>query len=217
MMPTLFEDSPKCEALNENLGLGTAILRGFARVDEASTMEALFAVVAKSPFRHMVTPGGFRMSVAMTNCGALGWFTDRKGYHYASTDPETGDPWPEMPKVFLDLAQQSARKAGYPDFTPDACLINRYEPGARLTLHQDKNENDFDQPIVSVSLGLPAIFLFGGLERSEKTIRMSVAHGDVLVWGGPARLRYHGVKQLKNGTHPLTGSYRFNLTFRKAA
>jgi DNA oxidative demethylase len=217
MMPTLFEDSPKCEALNENLGLGTAILRGFARVDEASTMEALFAVAAKSPFRHMVTPGGFRMSVAMTNCGALGWVTDRKGYHYASTDPETGDPWPEMPKVFLDLAQQSARKAGYPDFTPDACLINRYEPGARLTLHQDKNENDFDQPIVSVSLGLPAIFLFGGLERSEKTIRMSVAHGDVLVWGGPARLRYHGVKQLKNGTHPLTGSYRFNLTFRKAA
>src|ERR1700678_746350 len=205
MMPTLFEDSPKCEALNENLGLGTAILRGFARVDEASTMEALFAVAAKSPFRHMVTPGGFRMSVAMTNCGALGWVTDRKGYHYASTDPETGDPWPEMPKVFLDLAQQSARKAGYPDFTPDACLINRYEPGARLTLHQDKNENDFDQPIVSVSLGLPAIFLFGGLERSEKTIRMSVAHGDVLVWGGPARLRYHGVKQLKNGTHPLTG------------
>jgi alkylated DNA repair protein (DNA oxidative demethylase) len=217
MMPTLFEDSPKCEAQNENLGLGTAILRGFARVDEALTMEALFAVVAKSPFRHMVTPGGFRMSVAMTNCGALGWVTDRKGYHYASTDPETGDPWPEMPKVFLDLAQQSARKAGYPDFTPDACLINRYEPGARLTLHQDKNENDFDQPIVSVSLGLPATFLFGGLERSEKTIRMSVAHGDVLVWGGPARLRYHGVKQLKNGTHPLTGSYRFNLTFRKAA
>jgi alkylated DNA repair protein (DNA oxidative demethylase) len=180
-------------------------------------MEALFAVAAQSPFRHMVTPGGFRMSVAMTNCGALGWVTDRKGYRYASTDPETGEPWPEMPKVFLDLARQSATKAGYSDFTPDACLINRYEPGARLTLHQDKNENDFGQPIVSVSLGLPAIFLFGGLERSEKTIRMSVAHGDVLVWGGPARLRYHGVNPLKDGTHPLAGPYRFNLTFRKAA
>lgn len=217
MIPTLFEDAVECTAPNENLGPGTAILRGFARADEASTMEALFAVAAKSPFRHMVTPGGFRMSVAMTNCGALGWVTDRKGYRYASTDPETGDPWPEMPKVFLDLARQSATKAGYPDFTPDACLINRYEPGARLTLHQDKNENDFDQPVVSVSLGLPAIFLFGGLERSEKTARVSVKHGDVLVWGGPARLRYHGVNPLKEGTHPLAGAYRFNLTFRKAA
>ena len=217
MIPTLFEDSTECAPLNESLGQGTAILYGFARTVETAIMEALFTVAAQSPFRHMVTPGGFRMSVAMTNCGALGWVTDRKGYRYASTDPETGDPWPEMPKVFLDLARQSATKAGYSDFTPDACLINRYEPGARLTLHQDKNENDFGQPIVSVSLGLPAIFLFGGLERSEKTIRMSVAHGDVLVWGGPARLRYHGVNSLKDGTHPLAGSYRFNLTFRKAA
>jgi alkylated DNA repair protein (DNA oxidative demethylase) len=217
MIPTLFEDSTECAPLNESLGQGTAILYGFARTVETAIMEALFTVAAQSPFRHMVTPGGFRMSVAMTNCGALGWVTDRKGYRYASTDPETGDPWPEMPKVFLDLARQSATKAGYSDFTPDACLINRYEPGARLTLHQDKNENDFGQPIVSVSLGLPAIFLFGGLERSEKTIRMSVAHGDVLVWGGPARLRYHGVNPLKDGTHPLAGPYRFNLTFRKAA
>ena len=217
MTATLFEDATEYAPRNENLGQGTAILHGFARTVETAIMEALFTVAAQSPFRHMVTPGGFRMSVAMTNCGALGWVTDRKGYRYASTDPETGDPWPEMPKVFLDLARQSATKAGYPDFTPDACLINRYEPGARLTLHQDKNEHDFDQPIVSVSLGLPAIFLFGGLERSEKTIRMSVAHGDVLVWGGPARLRYHGVNPLKDGTHPLAGPYRFNLTFRKAA
>jgi alkylated DNA repair protein (DNA oxidative demethylase) len=217
MIPTLFEDSTESAPLNESFGQGTAILYGFARTVETAIMEALFTVAAQSPFRHMVTPGGFRMSVAMTNCGALGWVTDRKGYRYASTDPETGDPWPEMPKVFLDLARQSATKAGYSDFTPDACLINRYEPGARLTLHQDKNENDFDQPIVSVSLGLPAIFLFGGFERSEKTIRMPVAHGDVLVWGGPARLRYHGVNSLKDGTHPLAGPYRFNLTFRKAA
>lgn len=216
MMPTLFENATEHESLDESLGPGTAILRGLARANEEPIMKALFAVATKSPFRHMVTPGGFRMSVAMTNCGGLGWVTDRKGYCYSSADPETGDPWPEMPKVFLDLARQAATKAEYPDFIPDACLINRYEPGARLTLHQDKNENDFDQPIVSVSLGLPAIFLFGGLERSEKTIRMPVAHGDVLVWGGPARLRYHGVNQLKDGTHP-TGPYRFNLTFRKAA
>ena len=217
MTATLFEDSTECAPRNENLGPGTAILHGFARTVETAIMEALFTVAAQSPFRHMVTPGGFRMSVAMTNCGALGWVTNRKGYRYASTDPETGESWPEMPKVFLDLARQSATKAGYSDFTPDACLVNRYEPGARLTLHQDKNENDFGQPIVSVSLGLPAIFLFGGLERSEKTIRMSMAHGDVLVWGGPARLRYHGVNPLKDGTNPLTGPYRFNLTFRKAA
>ena len=216
-MPTLFETVTECQPLNENLGSGTAILRGFARASETPIMEALFAVATLSPFRHMVTPGGFRMSVAMTNCGDLGWVTDRKGYRYSSTDPETGDSWPEMPKVFLDLARQAATKAGYPHFTPDACLINRYAPGARLTLHQDKNENDFDQPIVSVSLGLPAIFLFGGLERSDKTVRVSVGHDDVLVWGGPARLRYHGVNPLKDGTHPLTGSYRFNLTFRKAA
>jgi alkylated DNA repair protein (DNA oxidative demethylase) len=138
--------------LNEDLDPGTAILRGFARTVEMSIMEALFAVAAQSPFRHMVTPGVFCMSVAMTNCGALGWVTDRAGYRYASTDPETGHRWPEMPKVFLELARQAATKAGYQDFTPDACLINRYEPGARLTLHQDKNENDFDQPIVSIRL-----------------------------------------------------------------
>jgi alkylated DNA repair protein (DNA oxidative demethylase) len=215
-MRTLFEDTSEYLPLDENLGPGTAILRGFARTVDTSMIEALFAVADKSPFRHMITPGGFRMSVAMTNCGSLGWVTDRKGYRYASTDPETGDPWPEMPKVFLDLARQSATKAGYPDFTPDACLINRYEPGARMTLHQDRNENDFGQPIVSMSFGLPAVFLFGGLERSGKTVRVPVLHGDVLVWGGPARLRYHGINPLRDGSHPLTGPYRFNLTFRKA-
>jgi DNA oxidative demethylase len=165
----------------------------------------------------MVTPGGFPMSVAMTNCGTLGWASDRKGYRYASIDPETGSLWLAMPKVFMDLARQGAMEAGFSSFVPDACLINRYEPGARLTLHQDKNESDFKEPIVSVSLGLPAHFLFGGLERSDKTIRVPVAHGDVLVWGGPARLRYHGVNPLKDGSHRLAGGYCFNLTFRKAA
>jgi DNA oxidative demethylase len=214
-MTSLFEDLTRSS--NEDLGPGTAILRDMAKDRETEIMDALFSVAVRSPFRHMVTPGGFRMSVAMTNCGALGWVTDRKGYRYASVDPETNTPWPAMPNVFMDLAQESATKAGYPSFVPDACLVNRYEPGARLTLHQDKNENDFDEPIVSVSLGLPAVFLFGGLERSDKTVRVPVSHGDVLVWGGPARLRYHGVNPLKDGSHPLAGGYRFNLTFRKAA
>jgi alkylated DNA repair protein (DNA oxidative demethylase) len=216
-MNSLFEDLAESEPVNEYLGPGTAILRSMAKARETEIMDALFSVAARSPFRHMVTPGGFRMSVAMTNCGSLGWVTDRKGYRYASVDPETDTPWPDMPNVFMELAREAATKAGYPSFVPDACLVNRYEPGARLTLHQDKNENDFDEPIVSVSLGLPAVFLFGGLERSDKTVHVPVSHGDVLVWGGPARLRYHGMNPLKDGSHPLAGGYRFNLTFRKAA
>jgi alkylated DNA repair protein (DNA oxidative demethylase) len=217
MTTTLFEDISEQGALNDSLGPGTAILRGFALEREALLLDALFAVAARSHFRHMVTPGGFRMSVAMTNCGSLGWVTDRKGYRYDSVDPETQALWPPMPEPFMELAQSTAKLAGFPDFVPDACLINRYEPGARLTLHQDKNERDFNEPIVSVSLGLPAVFLFGGKERSDKTTRVRVVHGDVLVWGGPARLCYHGVMPLKNGTHSLAGGYRFNLTFRKAA
>jgi Alkylated DNA repair protein len=216
-MTTLFENLSESDALNEDLGPGTAILRDMAKDRDTEIMDALFSVAACSPFRHMVTPGGFRMSVAMTNCGSLGWVTDRKGYRYAPIDPETAAPWPAMPNVFMHLAREAATKAGYPFFVPDACLVNRYEPGARLTLHQDKNENDFREPIVSVSLGLPAVFVFGGLERSDKTVRVPVSHGDVLVWGGPARLRYHGVNPLKDGSHLLAGGYRFNLTFRKAA
>jgi alkylated DNA repair protein (DNA oxidative demethylase) len=192
-------------------------LRGFALERDAALLEALNDVAEKSPFRHMVTPGGFRMSVAMTNCGALGWVTDRKGYRYDSIDPEVEAQWPPMPQPFMELAMAAAKESGFPAFVPDACLVNRYEPGARLTLHQDKNERDFTKPIVSVSLGLPAVFLFGGEERADKTTRVPVVHGDVLVWGGPARLRYHGVMPLKDGVHPSTGRYRFNLTFRKAA
>jgi DNA oxidative demethylase len=214
---TLFEDIFEQDNLIDSLGPGTAVLRGFALEGEAMLLDALFAVAAQSHFRHMVTPGGFRMSVAMTNCGSLGWVTDRRGYRYDAIDPETHASWPAMPKPFMELAQNAALAAGFSGFTPDACLINRYEPGARLTLHQDKNERDFTEPIVSVSLGLPAVFLFGGEERSDKTTRVPVVHGDVLVWGGPARLRYHGVMPLKDGVHPLADSYRFNLTFRKAA
>jgi alkylated DNA repair protein (DNA oxidative demethylase) len=165
----------------------------------------------------MVTPGGYRMSVAMTNCGALGWVTDRTGYRYDPIDPETGRPWPQMPLSFRELAEGAAAIAGYEGFVPDACLINRYEPGARLSLHQDKNEGDFHQPIVSVSLGIPAAFLFGGPRRVDKPERVELTHGDVVVWGGPDRLRYHGVAPLKDRCHPLLGRYRINLTFRKAS
>ena len=216
MSATLFENLPEPRLLREALGPGTAILNGFALGVEIELASALEVIIERAPLRHMVTPGGFRMSVAMTNCGRLGWVTDRTGYRYDEIDPETGCRWPAMPPVFLQLAASAAHEAGFPLFVPDACLINRYEPGARLSLHQDKNERDFDQPIVSVSLGLPAIFLFGGTERSDKTIRIPVIHGDVIVWGGLARLRYHGVTPLKEGTHHLLGSHRYNLTFRKA-
>jgi alkylated DNA repair protein (DNA oxidative demethylase) len=165
----------------------------------------------------MITPGGFRMSVAMTNCGPLGWVSDRTGYRYSPLDPESGAAWPAMPKCFIDLAANAAEAAGFANFTPDACLINRYEPGAKMSLHQDKDERDFEQPIVSVSLGLPATFQFGGDRRSGGAARIPLQHGDVVVWGGPARLRYHGVLPLKDGEHPKLGACRMNLTFRKAA
>ncbi len=212
----LFDGIVETGLANESLETGAAILRGFALPREAELLAALHSVSAQSPFRHMVTPGGFRMSVAMTNCGALGWVTDRKGYRYDAIDPETQRPWPPMPDCFLELAAGAAQEAGFSSFVPDACLINRYQPGARLSLHQDKDECDFSQPIVSVSLGLPAVFLYGGEERTDKTRRVAVVHGDVVVWGGPARLRYHGVMPLKDGIHPSLGGYRFNLTLRKA-
>lgn len=195
---------------------GAALLRGFAITDERRLLRDLDDVVRAAPFRHMVTPGGFRMSVAMTSCGALGWISDRTGYRYVPLDPERGVAWPPMPASFRDLAKAAAARAGFLDFEPDACLVNRYEPSARLTLHQDKNERDFSAPIVSISLGLPAIFLFGGTERACPAERVPLSHGDVVVWGGPARLNYHGVLPLKEGHHPLLGARRINLTFRKA-
>ncbi len=179
-------------------------------------MAALKHIIATVPLRHMITPGGFRMSVAMTNCGRVGWLSDRSGYRYGAADPETGREWPAMPAVFRDLAARAAAAAGFAAYAPDSCLINRYEPGNRLSLHQDRDERDFDAPIVSVSLGLPAVFLFGGARRSERPRRYRLEHGDVVVWGGPARLTYHGVAALADGEHPLCGRQRFNLTFRKA-
>jgi alkylated DNA repair protein (DNA oxidative demethylase) len=196
---------------------GAELLPAFALPCEAVLWSAVNAVADAAPFRHMLTPGGFRMSVAMTNCGPLGWVTDRSGYRYSPVDPETGRPWPALPQPFLKLAADAAAAAGFPNFTPDACLINRYEAGAKMSLHQDRDELDLSQPIVSVSLGLPAVFLFGGLKRSDKAARLRLHHGDVVVWGGPARLRFHGIMPLKPGEHPLTGSCRINLTFRVAA
>jgi alkylated DNA repair protein (DNA oxidative demethylase) len=198
------------------LGADAVVLRRFAWDVEAEVLAALNAVTALALFRNMVTPGGYTMSVAMTNCGLAGWVTDASGYRYTRQDPVSGNPWPPMPAIFLSLATRAAATAGFEDFLPDACLINRYAPGAKLSLHQDKNEMDFTAPIVSVSLGLPAKFLFGGLRRNDPVTRVELRHGDVVVWGRSARLAYHGVDTLKDGEHPATGRCRFNLTFRKA-
>jgi alkylated DNA repair protein (DNA oxidative demethylase) len=203
--------------VKQPLGPGALLLRGFATPDEAALLADLQDVIARAPLRHMVTPGGYRMSVAMTNCGALGWVTDRTGYRYDAIDPQSGRPWPRMPASFLRLAADAAAHAGFDRFVPDACLVNRYEPGARLSLHQDRNERDLRAPIVSVSLGVPALFLFGGAKRADKAARVLLEHGDVVVWGGAARLRYHGVLPLKEGHHPLLGRQRVNLTLRKAS
>jgi DNA oxidative demethylase len=200
----------------ESLGERAVVLRGFARGQLAALVAAVADVTAAAPFRNMITPGGFRMSVAMTNCGRAGWVTDRKGYRYEHIDPITGRPWPPIPASFRDLAAGAADGAGFAGFEPDACLINRYEPESRLSLHRDENERDFTAPIVSVSLGLPAVFLFGGKSRSDRPRRVWLESGDVVVWGGPARLTYHGVAPLADGDDPLTGRCRVNLTLRRA-
>jgi DNA oxidative demethylase len=195
---------------------GALLLRGVS-IGVATTLWAdLQSVLQQAPLRHMTTPGGFRMSVAMSNCGSLGWISQSTGYTYSRTDPVTQRPWPDMPTSFKTLALRAAALAGFQGFVPDACLINHYEPGARLSLHQDRDERDFKHPIVSVSLGLPAVFVFGGARRNDLATRVTVGHGDVVVWGGPARLHYHGVLTLKNGHHAMTGRSRFNLTLRGA-
>ncbi|MFY0679372.1 MAG: DNA oxidative demethylase AlkB [Thalassovita sp.] len=199
-----------------HLPQGAKVLRGFALPFYADIAVALDAVTRQAPFRNMTTPGGHRMSVAMTNCGALGWVSGPSGYSYSARDPDTGLAWPEMPQVFWALALSAASDAGYPFFTPDACLINQYLPGTKLSLHQDKDEADFDHPIVSVSLGLSGVFQFGGKARRDPLQLIEMVHGDVLVWGGPSRLFYHGVKPIKEGHHPALGAQRINLTFRKA-
>jgi alkylated DNA repair protein (DNA oxidative demethylase) len=211
----LFAARDDAVATKEPLDPGAFLLRGFARGMEQALWQGVCAIAAEAPFRRMMTPGGRQMSVAMSNCGALGWVTDRAGYRYVACDPESGRPWPPMPVDFLALAQRAATEAGYPDFRPDGCLVNRYEPGARMSLHQDKDEQDLGAPIVSVSLGLPALFLWGGDKRAERPRRLRLESGDVIVWGGPSRLRFHGVETPAPGEHPVTGASRVNLTFRK--
>ncbi|MGM3223993.1 DNA oxidative demethylase AlkB [Dickeya zeae] len=211
----LFADEPP-ERRNETLAPGAVVLRGFAWPQADALLAALKTVTQRAPFRHLVTPGGYTMSVAMSNCGTLGWVSDEHGYRYSAQDPLSGQPWPAMPACFLQLSQAAAREAGYHDFAPDACLINRYAVGAKLSLHQDKDELDLRQPIVSVSLGLSAVFLFGGMKRSDPCQRLTLTHGDVVVWGGPSRLCYHAILPLKRGPLPMgmSDEVRLNLTFR---
>jgi DNA oxidative demethylase len=200
----------------ESIGPDAKLLPGFALQEAGALREQLQEMLAISPWRHMHTPAGQRMSVAMTNCGRVGWISDRAGYRYQSIDPHSGRPWPQLPLAWCQLATRAAARAGFERYEPDMCLINRYEPGARLSLHQDRNERDLSAPVVSVSLGLPALFVFGGLQRELPTQRIGLFHGDVVVWGGAQRLAFHGVQPLADGEHPATGRCRINLTFRRA-
>ena len=215
-MTSLFDAIPSFNPAREIMGEDAVLLRGNALPVETELLAAVQAITAQAPFRQMTTPGGFVMSVAMTNCGTMGWVTDRTGYRYDHRDPDSGLPWPAMPDCFLQLAAEVANDAGFRDFVPDACLINCYRPGARLSLHQDKDERDHSHPIVSVSLGLPATFQFGGVARNAPVRKFALHHGDIAVWGGRSRLCYHGVKELKDGTHETVGRMRINLTFRRA-
>jgi alkylated DNA repair protein (DNA oxidative demethylase) len=212
----LFESVGDLRPSRQAMGESAVLLRGFAKLIEAELVADLRNVVTQAPFRHMMTPGGHQMSVAMTNCGNFGWVTDRTGYRYDTIDPVSGKPWPAIPPTFLMLAEAAAAEAGFVGFAPQACLVNRYVPGAKMSLHQDRDETDLTAPIVSVSLGLPAVFLFGGMKRSDKPERFRLEHGDIAVWGGPTRLAFHGVAPLADGGHALLGRQRINLTFRKA-
>jgi DNA oxidative demethylase len=216
LAPDLFSESVESARHVRRLAEGAALLGGFALPQAAELFRSVREFLVVAPARNMTTPGNWRMSVAMTNCGAAGWVSDRKGYRYSPTDPQSGQPWPAMPASFAELAARAAAEAGFAGFAPDACLISCYEPGARLSLHQDRDERDYETPIVSLSLGLPAVFLFGGLRRSDRPLRVPLSHGDVVVWGGPARLAFHGVQPLADGEHPLVGRQRINLSFRQA-
>ena len=210
----LFDDLPADAALTQ-MAPGAVWLHGFARDEAGTLLQAIESVLQQAPLRHWQTPGGYTMSVAMSNCGPLGWVSGPSGYRYAGCDPVSGQPWPAMPACLMDLARRGAAHAGYPHFEPDACLINLYAPGAKLSLHQDKDEQDLSAPIVSLSLGLPAVFTFGTSNRADRPQRWRLVHGDGVVWGGPSRLAFHGVNALADGDHALLGRRRLNLTFRR--
>jgi alkylated DNA repair protein (DNA oxidative demethylase) len=210
-MPDLFDATG-----DEQLDPGAFLFRGFAAAQQAVLIHEIAAITAAAACRHLVTPGGHAMSVAMTNCGQVGWVSDRRGYRYEAADPQTGRPWPAMPAAFAALAERAASRAGFGGFAPDACLVNLYLPGTKMGLHIDHDERDFAAPIVSVSLGLPAVFLWGGARRADRPRKVALHSGDVVVWGGPARRFYHGVAPLKPGVHELLGAQRINLTFRRA-
>lgn len=214
MMRDLFEDEESSHAVA--MGESAFVLPGFALPEQQLLIEGLADLEARSPFRHMVTPNGFTMSLALINCGKFGWTSSRLGYRYMQVDPVTGEPWPEMPEGFALLANQAAQAAGFDNFEPNACVINRYLPGAKLSLHQDKHERNMRHPVVTISLGMTATFLFGGNERGDRTLRTELHHGDAAVWGRGDRLRYHGVLPLGDKPHPIMGSRRFSITFRKA-
>lgn len=216
MTGNLFETSPAADMSCLPITPGAVLLRGFAIAQAEALMACVDQITAQVPLRHLQTPGGLAMSVAMSNCGSWGWTSDRHGYRYVQQDPLSGNNWPAMPAAWLELAAQAAAATGYPGFVPDACLINQYLPGTKMSLHQDRDEKDFAQPIVSVSLGLPVVFLFGGSKRSDKPQRLRLEHGDVVVWGGLARLAFHGVMTLADGEHAQLGRQRINLTFRRA-
>jgi DNA oxidative demethylase len=212
----LFDDLPvPNEDLHTALAPGAVLMRGLGRADDVDILQAVESVIAQAPLRHLQTPGGYTMSIQTTRCGSMGWVSEPGGYRYAPSNPSTRAPWPAMPQCLLDFAVRAATEAGYPDFVPDSCMVNQYLPGNKLGLHQDRDERDLRAPVVSLSLGLPAIFLFGGLQRTGKTQRHRLAHGDVVVWGGPSRLAFHGVLPVAEGAHALLGRRRVNVTFRK--
>ncbi|XID74449.1 DNA oxidative demethylase AlkB [Alkanindiges sp. WGS2144] len=200
----------------EKIGEQAVVLRGLVNPMEKELIRVIEQITAISPFRHMRTAYGGSMSAALTSCGELGWVADQQGYRYQAIDPLTGQPWPSMPALFLRLAQQAASQAGFESFRPSSCLMNEYTVDARMGLHQDKDEINLNYPVVSVSLGIPAIFLWGGLNRKDATQKIGLFHGDVVVWGGVDRLRFHGIAPLKPACHPLLGERRINMTFRQA-
>ncbi len=212
----LFDDLPlAAHELRTAMAPGAVLLRGLGRADDVAMLAAAQTVIAQAPLRPMQTPGGHTMSIQISRCGSMGWVSEPGGYRYAASNPQTRQPWPAIPPGLVDFAVRAAAEAGYPGFVPDSCLINQYLPGNKLGLHQDRDERDLRAPVVSLSLGLTATFLFGGLQRTGKTQRYRLAHGDVVVWGGPSRLAFHGVLPVADGHHPLLGRRRINLTFRK--